>query len=62
MNELEFKLGNRERITEYHSPFRCCIFIFVFFIFFPIHVFMLLILTAFPVSYLILIIYGEVKR
>ena len=62
MNELEFKLGNQEKITDYHLPFSSLFFFFFFFFsFFLIHIYMLLILTTFPVSYLILIIQFWVK-
>ena len=53
MNELEFKLGNRKGSQSITRPFR---HFFFFFLFFPIHIYMLLILATFPVSYLNLII------
>ena len=58
MNELEFKLENRKGSQIITRPSQCFIF---YFIFFPIHIFMVFILTTFPVSHLILIIQGGVK-
>ena len=61
-HKLNFKHGNRERITHYHSPFSVSYcFYFLFSFSFSIHIFMLPILTTFSALYLILTIQGGVK-